>query len=198
MIPLRILVTKQNDSPATIFLQTLHIELIGYTGLRAHELRRSEVTSWMIMSSSNMRLPLINVTGTETDSQALEIDSKLWSGRPLPSTVAPSFDTCNMSRSYALDIKVGLSWGTGKIINVCTTFTLLQRSWLMLSSPSLQFSQSECLSKSILVLLHLRHCSPRWPIDRPQGHLDNKQLRHWNPIRPSGGLLDLHNPRAIT
>lgn len=48
----------------------------------------------------------------------LEVDSKLWRQSPLHSTVAPSFETCNLSRHYALDIKVGLSYGTPDSINV--------------------------------------------------------------------------------
>lgn len=117
-IPLRILVTKQNDSPATIFLQLLHIELLGYTAIRAHELRRSEVTSFMIMSSSDMKIPLQKSTKSEKGDNVLEIDAKLWNQKSLPNTVTPTFNTCNLSRTYSLDIKVGLSWGEGRAINV--------------------------------------------------------------------------------
>ena len=116
-IPLRILVTVTNDSPATIFLQLLHIELLGYTGIRAHELRRSEVTNWMIMSSSDLKTPL-QQSKSSKEGRVLEIDAKLWNQQKLPNTVTPSFDTCNISRTYNIDIKVGLSWGEGRAINV--------------------------------------------------------------------------------
>ena len=117
-VPLRILITNQNDSPATIFLQHLHIELLGFTGIRAHELRRSEVTSWMIMSSSDMKIPLQKSTKFEKGDKVLEIDAMLWNQKTLPNTVTPNFDTCNLSRTYSLEIKVGLSWGEGRVIYV--------------------------------------------------------------------------------
>ena len=120
-LPLRILITKKNQSPATIFLQMLNIELIGYTSIRAHELRRQETTSWMVLSLSNMRMPLGNPMGNEGSrdgSRVFEVDSKLWKQHPIHNTVSPSFETCNLSRQYALDVKLGLSWGSPGNINV--------------------------------------------------------------------------------
>ncbi|MCJ1453857.1 hypothetical protein MMC28_004206 [Mycoblastus sanguinarius] len=119
-LPLRILITKKNQSPATIFLQMLNIELIGYTSIRAHELRRQETTSWMVLSLSNMRMPLGNPMGNEGSrdgSRVFEVDSKLWKQHPIHNTVSPSFETCNLSRQYALDVKLGLSWGSPGNIN---------------------------------------------------------------------------------
>ena len=127
-LPLRILVTNQSDSSATIFLQLLHIELLGYTGIRAHDLRRSEVTSWMIISSSDMKIPLQKSTSSDKVGNKLEIDTKSWNQKTLPNTVTPTFDTCNLSRTYSLDIKVGLSWGKDRIINVSLQRRLLIRN----------------------------------------------------------------------
>jgi hypothetical protein len=39
------------------------------------------------------------------------VKSELWDRIALPNTVAPSFDTCNLSRSYELEAKVGLAYG---------------------------------------------------------------------------------------
>ena len=69
------------------------------------------------MSSSDMKMPL-QPSKSAKGEKVLEIDAKLWNQRTLPNTVTPSFDTCNLSRTYNLDIKVGLSWGEGKAINV--------------------------------------------------------------------------------
>lgn len=49
----------------------------------------------------------------------MEVDAKLWNQIPIPNTVAPSFETCNLTRSYSLEIKVGLSYGSSNNINVC-------------------------------------------------------------------------------
>ena len=118
VLPLRILVTKQNDSNATVFLQSLHVEVLGHTGIRANELRRSEITSWTIMSSSDMKKPMSKSTTNEDGDRVLEIDAKLWNQKPLPNTITPTFETCNLSRSYTVDLKVGLSWGVGNEIFV--------------------------------------------------------------------------------
>lgn len=55
----------------------------------------------------------------------MEIDPALWSHAPLPNTVVPSFDTCNLSCKHWLDIKIGLSWGSGSRINVSLLVVLL-------------------------------------------------------------------------
>ncbi|KAI4216469.1 MAG: hypothetical protein LQ351_000958 [Letrouitia transgressa] len=109
-LPLRVLITKLNDSPATMHLQLLHIELVANTTVRAHHLNRTNGTSWVIVSRSNMQTQLIE------KNKIMELDRSVWKDIPLPNTVAPSFDTCNITRSYTLDIKVGLSYGHGSTI----------------------------------------------------------------------------------
>ncbi|MCJ1272807.1 hypothetical protein MMC21_000596 [Puttea exsequens] len=112
-LPLRVLVTKKNETPATIMLQLININLIGYTNVRAHELQRQEANVWTILSKSNLKIPLsgsINNDGTET----MELDKGLWKDLPLPNTICPSFETCNISRNYEVEIKVGLQWGSSR------------------------------------------------------------------------------------
>ena len=110
-LPLRILVQKVRESTETIFLSMLHVELIGYTHVRAHDLNRSESRSWVIMSQSNMNIPL----GEPSDPVGKEwnVPSRCWENIPLPNTVAPSFETCNISRTYEIEVRVGLSHGIG-------------------------------------------------------------------------------------
>ncbi|KAK5121308.1 hypothetical protein LTR85_005474 [Meristemomyces frigidus] len=107
-IPLRILVKKMNDNHDTIYLQSLQISLIGNTKIRAHEVHRMENTSWVIMSKSNMGIAI----GKPSDAAETEtiLNDRMWRGQPLPNTVAPSFETCNISRAYQLDIRIGLSY----------------------------------------------------------------------------------------
>lgn len=113
-VPLRILVTKLNDSPATLYLQLLQIELVANTVVRAHHLLNENLTSTILTSKSNMwmRLP-------ERD-KVMEIDKGLWKDIALPNNVAPTFETCNLSRSYEVHIKVGLTHGHGKHLFVST------------------------------------------------------------------------------
>ena len=116
-LPLRILVTKKNESPATIYLRTLSITLIGFTLIRAHELQRREAQSWVILSQAHIDKALTSTVGGD-GSKILEVDTTLWKQCPLPSIVPPSFTTCNISRRYELEIKAGLAWGSSRNINV--------------------------------------------------------------------------------
>ncbi|KIY02360.1 uncharacterized protein Z520_02498 [Fonsecaea multimorphosa CBS 102226] len=106
-LPLRILVEKLNDSSATAFLKMLQIELTGYTHVRALDLERTETTKWPLMSQANMNMPLGNPT--EKGRKEWKLPSRLWDDYPLPNTVCPSFDTCNISRRYELEVTVGLA-----------------------------------------------------------------------------------------
>lgn len=111
-IPLRLLIKKLNDANDMIFLQSLQVSLIGSTKVRAHSVFRTETNSWILMSKSNMGMPI----GAASDAAGTEsvIPDSLWRGQSLPNTVAPSFDTCNISRYYQLDVRVGLSYtGSG-------------------------------------------------------------------------------------
>ena len=113
-LPLRVLVQKQSASSESAILQMIQIELIGYTHVRAHDLTRVEVGSWVIMSYSNMSIPLGD--GNTPEGTEIKIDEKLWKNIPIPNTVAPSFYTCNIRRSYELEVRVGLGYGSvGKI-----------------------------------------------------------------------------------
>ena len=116
-LPLRILVTKKNETPATIYLETLSIVLIGYTTIRAHDLRRQEAGSWVIMSLANIHRPMNNMLSGE-GSKVLEADPSFWNMLPLPNTVCPSFETCNISRHYELEIQIGLRWGSPRNFHV--------------------------------------------------------------------------------
>ena len=115
-LPLRVLIQKQSGSSERPILQSIQIELIGYTHIRAHDLNRVEGSTWVVLSHSNMSIPLGDPNapaGTE-----LKIDDKLWKNILLPNTVAPSFTTCNMRRRYELEVRVGLGYGSAGNIRV--------------------------------------------------------------------------------
>jgi hypothetical protein len=106
-IPLSILVKRLTASNDPIYMQSLQVSLNANTKIRAHDVFRTEQNSWIIMSKSNMGM----LIGSKTDSEGSEIaiDDSLWRGQILPNTVAPSFETCNIARSYCLDVRIGLS-----------------------------------------------------------------------------------------
>ncbi|KAF2258420.1 arrestin [Lojkania enalia] len=109
-LPLRILVKNMSERNKNVYLQMLQVELIGYTKVQAHEVQRIESNSWIIASFSNMAIPI----GSPTDPIGTEvpINPEYWFGKPLPSSVAPTFHTCNLSRFYELEVRVGLGYGS--------------------------------------------------------------------------------------
>lgn len=116
-MPLRLIAKKLTETSDIIFLQMLQIELVSYTKILAHDLTRTESGSWVIMSRSNMGIPL----GKPEDPVGTDwaIDPKLWSKLPLPNSVAPSFETCNIERAYELEVRVGLTHGSPGNMKVC-------------------------------------------------------------------------------
>ena len=86
-LPLRVLITTLNDSSGTIFLQLIEIVLVGITTTRAHELQREDVHNFIIMSLSNLKVPL---QAPERSPNEMTINPSLWNQIPLPSTVSNS------------------------------------------------------------------------------------------------------------
>ena len=111
-MPLRVLITQMTKRDRPVYLQSLQIELIGYTYVRAHDVQRKESSSWVLVTAANMRIPIgssSDAVGTET-----EINKEYWYGKPLPNSVAPTFVTCNLRREYELEVRVGLGYGSEK------------------------------------------------------------------------------------
>ena len=126
-LPLRVIARKLNETSEILFLTLLQVELIGYTTIRAHDLTRKESSSWVVVSLANLKIPLGN-SETPADRD-MEVDQKLWTNIPLPNTVSPSFETCNLSRHYTLQIRIGLVYGRPGNMKVrpfhsCTKHTL--------------------------------------------------------------------------
>lgn len=145
-IPLRLLVKKLTDGPDIIFLQMLQVELISYTKILAHDLTRTESGSWVIMSHSNMNIPL----GRPDDPIGTDwtIDSNMWNRVPLPNSVAPSFETCNIERYYELEIRVGLTHGDSREMKVYATNNPYIIFWLTITATTYRSSSANA-SQSI-------------------------------------------------
>lgn len=95
-----------------MYLQMLQIELIGYTKVRAHEVARTESSSWILCSFSNMAIPI----GSPNDAVDTEvpISREYWENKPIPNVVPPTFATCNLARHYELEVRVGVGYGSYK------------------------------------------------------------------------------------
>ncbi|KAH8808060.1 hypothetical protein F5884DRAFT_881689, partial [Xylogone sp. PMI_703] len=108
-IPLRILVKKLNESPEQIFLMSLQISLFGYTEVRAFDVTRTEANTWVLASVSDLAIP-VGTPDDKIDTETI-VDDMIWRNIVLPNTVAPSFNTCNLTRRYELEVQVGLGYG---------------------------------------------------------------------------------------
>ena len=137
ILPLRIVVKRLNDSPHDLYLSLIQIELVGFTNVRAQQLERREKSGWVLVSKSNVNMRL--ASSERSSDNELEVDRKLWNQVALPNTVQPTFDTCNISRFYHLEITVGLSYSLSdgsKVSNfdpqTLLAFSLLSRIlWLL-------------------------------------------------------------------
>lgn len=121
-IPLRLIARKLTASPENIFLTSLSIHLFGYTEVRAQDVARSETSNWVLMSKTGLSIPI----GSNSDAVRTEtvLDKSLWDRIPLPPTVTPSFQTCNLSRRYEMEVRVGLGYGLIGDIQVSPILTI--------------------------------------------------------------------------
>ncbi|KAM0557067.1 hypothetical protein ACHAPJ_005330 [Fusarium lateritium] len=112
-VPLRLIAKKLNNNPEQMYLVSFQMDLIGRTDVRALELHNQKTNRWVVVTNSNINIPL--TTGPEDEiGQELVIPDHVWKNLPLPNTVAPSFATCNLSRRYELEVKLGVAWGKPK------------------------------------------------------------------------------------
>ncbi|KAG9240262.1 hypothetical protein BJ878DRAFT_304383 [Calycina marina] len=109
-VPLRLILRKTAESPEQVYFMGLQVNLLGSTEVRAQGVNRMETSTWVLTSLTGLSLPV----GKPTDALRSEtlLDSNLWNQTPLPNTVAPSFSTCNLTRSYELELRVTLGYGT--------------------------------------------------------------------------------------
>lgn len=141
-------------------MRSLQITLLTTTHITAHELVKDEFSSVLLLSIADIRVPF----GDENSmpNVGLEADANMWRGRTLPDTVSPTFTTCNISRTYSLQIDIGLSVmsraGNEHVDVFSPFFELNTGSNIFRSSPS------TALSKFTPVLSRLNSSSTRFPI----------------------------------
>ncbi|KAG8420701.1 hypothetical protein J3458_002634 [Metarhizium acridum] len=112
-IPLRLIAKKLANCPEQVNLISFQMDLIGITEVRTYNIYNKKINRWVVVSSTDLHVPLTSGPDAEVGSEVVVPDT-LWKDRPLPNTVAPSFVTCNLSRRYEVEIKLGLCWGKAK------------------------------------------------------------------------------------
>ncbi|KAL3432487.1 hypothetical protein BDV09DRAFT_174039 [Aspergillus tetrazonus] len=183
-IPMRILVKKLSESFETVFLQMLQIELLSYTYIQAQDLKRTETGSWVIMSRSNMAMSLGR--GGDPAGTEWSVDSGLWNRLPLPPSVAPSFQTCNISRSYELEVRVGLAHGT--VGNLKSQLIILP-----LRVPVRVYSGVAPPAALLEAMATNTQDKPKRPIPTPSSPRTEDMERPPIPPRPSAALAPINS-----
>lgn len=119
-IPLRIILRKSDDSEEPVYVTFLQLRLFDFTEIRASDEVRVRTNTRTILSLDGLAIPLWAPSEKETI-----LDSKLWDRLALPSTVEPSFETCNLRRAYDLEVGVGLGYRGPQNARVCVQHTNL-------------------------------------------------------------------------
>ena len=117
-IPLRIILRKLDDIEEQVYLTFLQLRLFDFTEIRANDDVRVRTNTRTILSLDSLAVPLWAPSEKET-----LLDSKLWDRLLLPSTVEPSFETCNLRRTYDLEVGVGLGYRGPQNAQVCVQNT---------------------------------------------------------------------------
>ena len=119
-VPLRILIQDfggssgdEKNSHLPLYLQNLQIMVLGYTHLRVKGATSIIPDSWTILSLSNLNTVLS--PDEKKHGGEISVDHSLWSKRPLPKAVVPSFEGGDISRRYELEIKIGLQYASGNV-----------------------------------------------------------------------------------
>ena len=110
-VPLRLVATKKGASAQPVYLTSMLIEVIGSTHVRCFEKMNTITNRFIVLSNNRLRIPLTKAPDAAVGTE-VQIPDDLWRSVPLPNTISPSFTTCNVSRKYRLELKLGVSWET--------------------------------------------------------------------------------------
>ena len=110
---MRIILKKLDEFPHPIIIRGLQLRLLSKTHIECFDLQRDVFGNLEFFSNFDLRVPV----GAEasTPDRELEVDSAVWRDCRLPTSVAPTFMSCNISRAYLLELIIGV--GVGEMPN---------------------------------------------------------------------------------
>jgi hypothetical protein len=167
-IPLRIILRKSDENEEQLYLAFLQLRLFDFTEIRASDVVRAKTNARTILSLDGLAIPIW--APSEMDTM---LDSTLWDRLLLPNTVEPSFETCNLRRTYDLEVGVGLGYRGTQNAQVCLKLTsclflMRHTSDNKLTRHKLYSSLSDFKLRSSQVQLHL--ALPGMPNPMPPCH----------------------------
>ncbi|KAF9697939.1 hypothetical protein EKO04_004202 [Ascochyta lentis] len=111
-VALNLSVTRLNDHPQDMYLQSFQMLLVGYTDIRAGATTHGQMSFWTLQSLSNIGLQVFE--SSDASGTQHHIDPNLWSDVELDESVVPDFSTCNLVRRYELEILMGWQCRSGE------------------------------------------------------------------------------------
>ncbi|KAF7588563.1 hypothetical protein BBP40_005518 [Aspergillus hancockii] len=120
-VPLNIKITKIGNRDCFVWLNDFQTMLVGTTEVHASGLSEKDTQFHVIQTMSNIHSVVFHdktSNGTE-----LCVGNSLWSNRRLPTLLTPSFETCNISQTYTLEVRLGLQTGYSKFRTTILEFS---------------------------------------------------------------------------
>jgi hypothetical protein len=112
-IPLAVEVTDTNQSSNDISLLDFQSMLFETTEVRARGAAESVTRPWMVQTIANLRQ--LFVPEFRNDETVCVVNNNLWSRHNVPLFLTPTFETCNISRRYKLEIRLGIGFGENNV-----------------------------------------------------------------------------------
>lgn len=108
-LPLRVILVQIEPYTTPVFIRSLQIHLFAFTEITAHDIKKTDKRIITCLSLTGLQSPI----GYDSQPVGVEVeaDKALWVNSTLPDSVPPSFRTCNIWRTYHLEIVLGLSHG---------------------------------------------------------------------------------------
>ncbi|KAL4798789.1 hypothetical protein BDV19DRAFT_356148 [Aspergillus venezuelensis] len=125
-IPLAVELKGPRTTPGARFyhsdasLHDFQSMLLETTELRARGTSETNKQSIIIQTVSNLREPFLptsaSASAPDSDSDiaptsTTALNNQLWTRYTVPESLSPTFETCNISRSYTLTIRLGIKFG---------------------------------------------------------------------------------------
>ncbi|KAJ4984958.1 arrestin [Stagonosporopsis vannaccii] len=111
-VKMHLSVTKLNQHPQDLYLQSFQVLLVGYTDIRAGAATHGHMSFWTLQSLSNLGLHVFSAS--DPPGMQRDIDPKLWENITLDTSVVPDFVTCNLERRYELEVLMGWQCQSGE------------------------------------------------------------------------------------
>ncbi|RAH67292.1 uncharacterized protein BO66DRAFT_458130 [Aspergillus aculeatinus CBS 121060] len=144
-LPIRVQVTKVNSADHDLILNDFQAMIVEETEVRAASQVRVQRLSRILRTVSNLRM-FVCLAETSVGT-TVNIPDDYWGGQLLPTAITPTFETCNVRRSYKLEVRLGFNSRPSKvqtrILEVHFPVHIVATEPAPISSSILRFSEKQ-------------------------------------------------------